>query len=297
MLNTMDFLVLKILKSGHVFAHSFTGKEKDAETGYSYFGARYMDHEIMTSFVSVDRYSDKFPNITPYAYASWNPIHFIDINGDSTFVRQISATRYEVVGGTFEGNDNGIYMKDGNRITGFLGYSATPMSFYNSDVGKWMGTIDTEDKSGQDFLNRISRTCLGALSYAASALPGHKNDFKKTNGTNRIIYSEVDDYYRGMQISNTTDGKKIFASARDVGNIAAGFVAAVNGVIWPLSRTCFDGLESIQNNRKATEGLSTQFAEALGYNIGTYVYIQKRVSIPGWGIYRNMKRPEVMIKF
>lgn len=91
--------------------------------------------------------------------------------------------------------------------------------------------------------------------------------------------------------------KKIFASARDVGNIAAGFVAAVNGVIWPLSRTCFDGLESIQKNRNVSEGISTQFAEALGYTIGIYVYTQKRVSIPGLGINRSMKRPEVMITF
>ncbi len=29
---------------------SFTGKERDEETGYGYFGARYMDHELMTSF-------------------------------------------------------------------------------------------------------------------------------------------------------------------------------------------------------------------------------------------------------
>ena len=29
---------------------TFTGKERDEETGYGYFGARYMDHELMTSF-------------------------------------------------------------------------------------------------------------------------------------------------------------------------------------------------------------------------------------------------------
>ena len=28
----------------------FAGKERDEETGYGYFGARYMDHELMTSF-------------------------------------------------------------------------------------------------------------------------------------------------------------------------------------------------------------------------------------------------------
>ena len=63
--------------------YSFTGKEKDAETGFSYFGARYMDHEILTSFISVDRYTDKYPFISPYAYCVWNPIRLIDSNGDS----------------------------------------------------------------------------------------------------------------------------------------------------------------------------------------------------------------------
>ena len=31
-----------------------TGKEKDTMTGYGYFGARYMDHELMTMWLSVD---------------------------------------------------------------------------------------------------------------------------------------------------------------------------------------------------------------------------------------------------
>ena len=61
----------------------FTGKEKDEETGYGYFGARYMDHELLTSFMSVDRYADKYPSISPYAYCAWNPIRLIDPNGDT----------------------------------------------------------------------------------------------------------------------------------------------------------------------------------------------------------------------
>ena len=39
---------------------SFTGKERDSETGYGYFGARYMDYELMASFISVDRFADKY---------------------------------------------------------------------------------------------------------------------------------------------------------------------------------------------------------------------------------------------
>ena len=58
-----------------------TGKEKDAETGYDYFGARYMDHELMTMWLSVDPMSDKYPSITPYAYCAWNPVKLLDPDG------------------------------------------------------------------------------------------------------------------------------------------------------------------------------------------------------------------------
>ena len=70
----------------YVFFTSFslnhsTGKELDAETGYGYFGARYMDHELMTGWLSVDPMADKYPNISPYAYCSWNPVKLVDPDG------------------------------------------------------------------------------------------------------------------------------------------------------------------------------------------------------------------------
>ena len=65
---------------------TFTGKEKDAETGYSYFGARYMDHELMTMWLSVDPMSDKYPSLSSYAYCAWNPVKLIDPDGDSIAV-------------------------------------------------------------------------------------------------------------------------------------------------------------------------------------------------------------------
>ena len=60
---------------------AFTGKERDEETGYGYFGARYMDHELMTMWLSVDPMADKHPSISPYAYCAWNPIKFVDPEG------------------------------------------------------------------------------------------------------------------------------------------------------------------------------------------------------------------------
>ena len=59
----------------------FTGKEKDSETGYSYFGARYLEHELISMWLSVDPMSDKYPSISPYAYCAWNPVKLVDPEG------------------------------------------------------------------------------------------------------------------------------------------------------------------------------------------------------------------------
>ena len=71
----------------------FTGKERDEETGYGYFGARYMDHEIMSMWLSVDPMADKYPNISPYAYCAWNPVKLIDPNGKEVYVTGEDADR------------------------------------------------------------------------------------------------------------------------------------------------------------------------------------------------------------
>ena len=44
---------------------SFTGKERDSETGFSYFGARYYDSDILTGWLSVDPMADKHHGYTP----------------------------------------------------------------------------------------------------------------------------------------------------------------------------------------------------------------------------------------
>ncbi len=59
----------------------FTAKERDEETGYGYFGARYMDHELTTMWLSVDPMANKYPSISPYAYCAWNPVKLVDPDG------------------------------------------------------------------------------------------------------------------------------------------------------------------------------------------------------------------------
>ena len=60
-----------------------TGKERDSETGFSYFGARYYDSDLMTGWLSVDPMADKYPSLSPYAYCGWNPIKLVDPDGET----------------------------------------------------------------------------------------------------------------------------------------------------------------------------------------------------------------------
>ena len=69
-------------KTASKYPQPFTGKERDSETGFSYFGARYYDSDILTGWLSVDPMADKYPSISPYAYCAWNPVKLVDPDGE-----------------------------------------------------------------------------------------------------------------------------------------------------------------------------------------------------------------------
>ena len=79
----MTIMLQNSLKYSHKYLQSSTGKERDSETGFSYFGARYYDSDILTAWFSVDPMADKYPGLSPYAYSSWNPVKLIDPDGNS----------------------------------------------------------------------------------------------------------------------------------------------------------------------------------------------------------------------
>jgi len=63
------------------YGSSFNGKEKDWESGFHYYGARYYWSEAMTGWLSVDPMMDKYPEVSPYNYCMWNPLRLVDPDG------------------------------------------------------------------------------------------------------------------------------------------------------------------------------------------------------------------------
>ncbi|MBO4588170.1 MAG: RHS repeat-associated core domain-containing protein [Bacteroidales bacterium] len=80
------------LKRAPVFNLDSSGKEKDSETGYHYFGARYYNSDL-SLWLSVDPMSDKYPSLSPYNYCAWNPMKLVDPNGDTVIVKGEQANR------------------------------------------------------------------------------------------------------------------------------------------------------------------------------------------------------------
>ncbi|MBP1672525.1 MAG: type secretion protein Rhs [Bacteroidetes bacterium] len=60
--------------------YTFSGKEKDVETGYGYFGARYYDSGL-SIWLSIDPMSDNYPSMSPYNYCVNNPVILVDPDG------------------------------------------------------------------------------------------------------------------------------------------------------------------------------------------------------------------------
>ncbi len=218
--------------SSESYRYGFNGMEKDEEVkgnGNHYTTLERQLDVRLGRWLTEDPKGKEFPWQSPYCSMDNNPIGLTDRTGESTIVDKTKDGKYKVKDGNKDDGNNGIYTKNGDLI----GYSATPESFYNSEEGTWMGTIDPKDQSGNDFINNdIIKDNPSVPYYMANAKGGEPYDFKRTNGTDKVIYTTPEEYYRGMPILGEKDGKPIFGSARDVGNFGAGFVSGRSGQGW-----------------------------------------------------------------
>ena len=256
--------------------YKFNGKQFDEETGLYYYGARYMN-PVASIWYGVDPLVEKYPSVCGYVYCMENPTKLIDPNGKETHVALNKDGTYRVVGGILN-KDRNIYIFDKDKYGKYtikgksIGVTSSTTSFYNSDYNKGKGTwaigatINPKDRSGKDFLNKMISKDITLDDYIDKARNNRPYDFKVTNGSESVVSTDLKYVYRGMSIGKTAFGQEIYTSARDIGNIAAGIVAAKNGISWGDARIAFDVYQG------GREGISTQNAEYYGWS-QTYTHI------------------------
>ena len=256
--------------------YKFNGKQFDEETGLYYYGARYLN-PMASIWYGVDPLVEKYPSVCGYVYCMENPTKLIDPNGKETHVALNKDGTYRVVGGILN-KDRNIYIFDKDKYGKYtikgksIGVTSSTTSFYNSDYNKGKGTwaigatINPKDRSGKDFLNKMISKDITLDDYIDKARNNRPYDFKVTNGSESVVSTDLKYVYRGMSIGKTAFGQEIYTSARDIGNIAAGIVAAKNGISWGDARIAFDVYQG------GREGISTQNAEYYGWS-QTYTHI------------------------
>ena len=251
----------------------YNGKELDRMHGlnlYDYSARQY--DAALGQFTSMDPLCEKYYHISPYTYCAGNPVKYVDPDGMETHVAANKNGTYTVIGGKLN-DDRNIYAyskdKDGKyTVRGeSIGMTTSTTSFYDSDKKEWIKSIiDPKDDSGKNFLNKIMSEDVTLDEYIDKARNDHPYDFKVTNGGDKVV-SRNDKYkYRGMKIGKTRSGKALYTSARDIGNIAAGIVAAKNGIPWSAARVAFDAYQS-RDGLKSIGGATINLS-AIGVMLG-----------------------------
>ena len=264
-------------------AYKFNGKELDSETGLYYYGARYYNPRI-SNWLSVDPLTEQ--TMTPYQYTYQNPVRYIDPTGmapEDLEVTKLKDGTYRVVGGSANADKNIYVVQNGKKTGEVIGKMLTNYSFHSENGNAIKDAIiDPSDTSGINFLNTeiINDKKLTLQHYILNAGNNGTLDFK-TRGVDR----QLDDnqrkplLYRGMLFQNVDDIDRgsitTFASARDIGNIAAGYVAGSRGFNWMETRIAFDTYQSYKSERLSIEGLPSQLAQKIGHSAGKNAFWQK----------------------
>ena len=205
--------------------YTFSAKEKDAETGYSYFGSRYYSSDL-SIWLSVDPMSDKYPHQSNYVYCSNNPIKLIDPNGEDewelsrdgyltkrengrTDVDIVYATdkngkeisRYYKAGAINQNPDDypGELILDDNDPSKKIDFTTHIMSFTNANVATDFFEFAAENTDVEWALNiGEAETIVGT---------SHQDDFNQVRSPQNVKYQIHSHWsYRHILSSRGPDG-------------------------------------------------------------------------------------------
>jgi len=208
--------------------------------------------------------------MSPYTYCGNNPVKLVDPNGREIEVVENDNGTYTITGGMLNRNRNIYVVKDGKRTGVILGQTMTDYSFFNEEGNVVKGAIiDLDDNSGQNFIDGFMTRTPDLWTYIFDEEKGGRTggncDFKNKDIPNKLSLEQKDQYRnRGMAV--TINGERQIASARDIGNFAAGYIAGVNGISKLLTRMAFDFYQG------GIEPKVTKAAENLGYARGKIIY-------------------------
>ena len=159
-------------------SHTLSAKERDSETGLSYFGARYYSSDL-SIWLSVDPMSDKYLSLSPYVYCADNPVKLVDPNGE-----ELTSPDGWVVDNT---NKTLIWVND-----------------MGGDMCQYVGGMVTSFKSRSDFINEYASNGykINLENYSKPLLNTGSSSIQappplSTNDYSKSFFGAVSDAYSG----------------------------------------------------------------------------------------------------
>ena len=152
------------------WTYTFSAKERDTETGLSYFGSRYYSSDL-SIWLSVDPMSDKYASLSPYAYCADNPVRLVDPNGEEVVEGKPPFKLFEVLNKLdrkiegssqnreFEGHSDGANQVTDDKVVDFVKPVMVPLGevlTVSSPVGETVNFFETLTLNKDLFGNETS---------------------------------------------------------------------------------------------------------------------------------------------
>jgi len=198
-----------ILNSEFLILHwtfTFSAKEKDSETGFSYFGSRYYNSDL-SIWLSVDPMSDKYPSLSPYTYCANNPIKLVDPNGeDYEVVVDDQNKTITIIAIYYTSNDNKEKLQKG-------------LDAWNEQSGKYAFVTGKGDKSQSYTINFDLSIAIDEKGNAIESCTrdGISNTFSVESILTEGRRGETEEGYKMRVLNNAPDRTTIHEIGHTIG--------------------------------------------------------------------------------
>jgi RHS repeat-associated protein len=270
-----DWVDLKYNTTQFETPYKFNGKEKDPETGYNNYGARYY-YDHLSIFLSTDPMSDKYPHLSSYAYCANNPVMLIDPDGRECgdFVNENG----KIIGSDGK-KDNKTYLLKTTRNDFDSKDNAPVANISKEERAKTEGFIKANDGNTEAFQNNsIAYDNSTEIESDVSIRQSAYNSVKDLNDISDIEYSgvinkdnQVDRITRG---TNTSVDIKVKESDK--------WFFHTHGSEMDMKKNGYDRYSYHQAPSKADVNL---YPNKTGYQFGMgnkQIYISKGGAIQGY---------------
>ena len=242
--------------------YKFTGKERDRETGYDMFGARYL-WSPTGHWLSVDPLAGDYPWISPYAYGLWNPIKYIDPDGrkctlsvnyktntitiSAKYYALKSDSRYAQKAANFWNNQKGLTYtaKDGTNYSVQFALNVYSSKNPEKDTGTDDNTFKIVSMLGTN-TEGYKKTGVTEANYKISVVDAYKEETTAAHEVGHTLMNvqggqESEHTTTGVMTKSISDkGRSASVSQETVNSIVESNGFKQNPTLWQRIRSWFE---------------------------------------------------------